>query len=236
LIVQRLLTTKTLKDSQKALITSGVVVILQFTLFLFVGLMLYAFFKGVPVGSETAPFTKADEIFPFFIIYYLPTGIRGLIIAGLFAAAMSTLAGSMSSLSSSAMMDLYKPIFGKKSTEKNDLFVSRLLTIFWGIVLTIVSFLFIRVLKSVVEIALGISSITYGGLLGTFLLGALFKKTNQKSALWGFSAGILSMVLLIIVPFLFGTKPIVHWTWYVLIGASTTIIIGNIVNYVQNRK
>ncbi|MFH1251251.1 MAG: sodium:solute symporter, partial [bacterium] len=117
-----------------------------------------------------------------------------------------------------------------------DLYVSRLLTIFWGIVLTIVAFLFIRVLQSVVEIALGISSITYGGLLGTFLLGVLFRKTNQKSALWGFSSGILCMVLLIIIPFLFGIKPIVHWTWYVLIGASMTIIVGNIVTYVQNRK
>ncbi|MDO9548396.1 MAG: sodium:solute symporter [Candidatus Marinimicrobia bacterium] len=236
LIVQRLLTTKSLKDSQKALITSGVVVIIQFTLFLLVGLMLFAFFKGNPIGSDAMPFTKADEIFPYFIIYYLPTGVRGLIIAGLFAAAMSTLAGSMSSLSSSTMMDLYQPIFGSKSTDEKDLRISRLLTIFWGIILTIVAFLFIRVLQSVVEIALGISSITYGGLLGTFLLGVLFRKTNQKSALWGFSAGILCMVLLIIIPFLFGVKPIVHWTWYVLIGASMTIIVGNIVTYVQNRK
>ncbi|MBN2602366.1 MAG: sodium:solute symporter [Candidatus Marinimicrobia bacterium] len=236
LIVQRLLTTKSLKDSQKALITSGVVVIFQFTLFLLVGLMLYAFFQGAAIGAESTPFTKPDEIFPFFIIYYLPTGIRGLIIAGLFAAAMSTLAGSMSSLSSSTMIDLYQPIFGKGNTDEKDLHVSRFLTIIWGVVLTIVAFLFIRILQSVVEIALGISSITYGGLLGTFLLGVLFKKTNQTSALWGFSAGILCMVLLIIIPFLFGLKPIVHWTWYVLIGASTTIIIGNIASYVQNRK
>jgi len=236
LIVQRLLTTKTLKDSQKALITSGIIVIIQFALFLFVGLMLFAFFKGAPIGGESTPFTKPDEIFPYFIIYYLPTGIRGLIIAGLFAAAMSTLAGSMSSLSSSTMIDLYQPIFGKGNSDEKDLNVSRLLTIFWGIVLTVVAFLFIRVLQSVVEIALGISSITYGGLLGTFLLGVLFRKTNQTSALWGFSAGILGMILLVIVPFIFGIKPIVHWTWYVLIGASVTIIVGNFVNYVQKRE
>lgn len=236
LIVQRLLTTRTLKDSQKALITSGVVVIIQFTLFLFVGLMLFAFFKGVEIGSEAASFTKADEIFPYFIINYLPTGIRGLIIAGLFAAAMSTLAGSMSSLSSSTMMDLYQPIFGRANSEKKDLLVSRSLTVFWGIMLSIVAFLFIRMLQSVVEIALGISSITYGGLLGTFLLGVLFKKTGQKAALWGFSAGILTMLLVIIIPIVFGAPPIFHYTWYVLIGAGMTILVGNLVNYVQNRK
>lgn len=236
LIVQRLLTTRSLKDSQKALITSGVVVIIQFALFLFVGLMLFAFFKGVTVGSEAAPFVKADEIFPYFIINYLPTGVRGLIIAGLFAAAMSTLAGSMSSLSSSTMMDLYQPIFGKDNSEKKDLLVSRSLTIFWGIMLTIVAFLFIRVLQSVVEIALSISSITYGGLLGTFLLGVLFRKPAQKAALWGFSAGILTMLLIILIPALAGAQPVFHYTWYVLIGAGVTILVGIFISHVQNRE
>ncbi|MCK4689484.1 MAG: sodium:solute symporter, partial [Candidatus Marinimicrobia bacterium] len=233
LIVQRLLTTKTLKDSQKALISSGIIVIFQFALFLLVGLMLFAFYKGIPVGSEGSIFAKPDEIFPYFIIYNLPVGIKGIIIAGLFAAAMSTLAGSMSSLSSSAMMDLYKPYFGKSNDEKRELVVSRIFTIFWGVILSLVALLFIRVLQSVVEIALGIASITYGGLLGTFLLGVLFKKPDEKAAMWGFSAGIIAMLSLIIIPFLFGISPIVHWTWYTLIGCSVTLLVGNFVTYVK---
>lgn len=235
LIVQRLLTTKTLKDSQKALITSGVIVIIQFTIFLFVGLMLFAFYKGTSIGEPGSLFAKADEIFPYFIIYNLPVGVKGLIIAGLFAAAMSTLAGSMSSLSSSAMMDLYKPTIGKNSDDKKDLFVSRMLTIFWGVVLSLVAFLFIKVLHSVVEIALGIASITYGGLLGTFLLGALFKKCDEKAAIWGFTAGIIVMFSIILIPFIMGAKPIVHWTWFTLIGTGTTLIVGNIVTYAKKQ-
>lgn len=230
LIVQRLLTTRTLRDSQKALIGSGVMVIFQFALFLVVGVLLYVFFqlKGVDMGMANAPFHKADEIFPYFIINYMPTGVKGFIIAGLFAAAMSTLAGSMSSLSSSAMMDLYKPYFGKNATDKQDLWVSRMLTIFWAVILSCVALLFINVLSSVVEIALGIASITYGGLLGTFLLGVLFKGPKQTSAIIGFSSGIAVMLAIILIPMAFGKPALVNWTWYTLIGTSVTLIVGNL--------
>jgi SSS family solute:Na+ symporter len=228
LIVQRLLTTKSLKDSQKALIGSGVIVIIQFALFLVVGLLLYAFFDGIAISNPSAPFHKADEIFPYFIIHYLPNGIKGLIIAGLFAAAMSTLAGSISSLSSSAMIDIYKPIFGNNSNAKKELKHSRILTIFWAIILTAVAFLFIKVQQSVVEIALGIASITYGGLLGTFLLGLFSKRVEQDAAVVGFSSGIIVMILIILIPKLMGTTAWLHWTWYVAVGACTTLIMGNL--------
>ncbi|MCF7902521.1 MAG: sodium:solute symporter, partial [Candidatus Marinimicrobia bacterium] len=208
LIVQRLLTTRTLRDSQKALIGSGVMVMFQFALFLTVGVLLYVFFqlKGVDMSAAAAPFHKADEIFPYFIINYMPTGVKGIIIAGLFAAAMSTLAGSMSSLSSSAMMDLYKPYFGKYATDKQDLWAARMLTIFWAVILSAVALLFSNDLARVVEIALGSASITYGGLLGTFLLGVLFKGPKHTSAIVGFSAGIAVMLLIILIPMALG-KP-----------------------------
>lgn len=236
LIVQRLLATRNLKDSKKALIGSGIIVILQFALFLTVGLLLFAFYKGADPGSAAVPFTKADEIFPYFILHKLPIGLKGLIIAGLFAAAMSTLAGSISSLSSSTMIDLYKPHFGKTEDPARELKISRFLTIFWTIVLTIVAFLFIRVLQSVVELALGIASITYGGLLGTFLLGALFKKTDQKAAISGFTAGIVTMVSIIFIPFVLDMQPLVHWTWYTFIGCAVTILVGNLVAYFSKDK
>jgi SSS family transporter len=235
LIVQRLLTTKTTSDSQKALIASGIIVIIQFTLFLFVGLMLFAYYKGMPIGSGQL-FHKADEIFPYFIIHNLPVGVRGFIIAGLFAAAMSTLAGSMSSLSSSAMMDIYKPYFAKVDDPVKDLKISRRLTIVWALVLTAVAFLFINILQSVVEVALSISSITYGGLLGTFLLGVLFRRVNQKAAIYGFSAGILAMLAFIVLPIALGKPSVVYWTWYTLIGCTVTIIVGNIAQSLIGKK
>ena len=229
LIVQRLLTTKTLRDSQKAIIGSGVMIIIQFALFLVVGLLLYVFFNGVSLGELNAPFQKADEIFPYYIIHYLPSGIKGIIIAGLFAAAMSTLAGSISSLSSSAMLDLYKPYLArKKKASSNDLKTSRILTIIWAVILTLVAFIFIQVEQSVVEIALGIASITYGGLLGTFLLGRFFPNIKQPAAIAGFTAGILAMLLIIIIPKLAGYPPVFHWTWFVAFGSTVCILVGNL--------
>lgn len=228
LIVQRLLTTKNIKDGQKAIISSGIIVMGQFTLFLFIGLLLYSFYNALSISDAAAPFHKADEIFPYFIIHSMPQGARGLIIAGLFAAAMSTLAGSISSLSSSAMFDLYKSISKKDPDAVRELRISRLFTIVAAAILTLVAFIFIQMSQSVVEIALGIASITYGGLLGTFLLGLFFKKVTQKGAVIGFSVGIIAMLSVSLPPVIFDTTPLVHWTWYVALGTVVTLIAGSL--------
>ncbi|HEY7750756.1 MAG TPA: sodium:solute symporter, partial [Ignavibacteriaceae bacterium] len=202
LMVQRLLSTKNLKSAQKAVIGSGVIVVLQFALFLFLGVMLFAHYGSLNVRS--------DEIFPMFIINYLPEGVTGLIIASLLAAAMSTLAGSMSSLSSSAMMDLYLPKTKKIHDEKKKLLLSRLLTIVWAVLLILSALFFMQSTKAVVELALGISSFTYGGLLGVFLLGILIKNSNQTVALIGFFLAIITMIFVV-------SFNLTGWTWYTFI-------------------
>lgn len=220
LIVQRLLTTKTLKDSQKAIIGSGIIVIIQFAIFLIVGVMLYAYYGTLNV--------KSDEVFPMFIIDVLPAGITGIIIAGLFAAAMSTLAGSMSSLSSSTMMDLYIPFFGKNNDDKKQLKISRMFTIMWAGFLILAAVFFMESPRAVVELALSIASFTYGGLLGTFLLGILVKKARQEDALAGFVAGIFIMVTVI-------SLKLVAWTWYTLVGVIATLAIGSLLTLLSDR-
>jgi SSS family transporter len=213
LIVQRLLSTKQLKSAQKAVIGSGVIVILQFALFLVLGVMLYAHYGMMDV--------KSDEVFPMFIINYLPEGVTGLIIAGLLAAAMSTLSGSLSSLSSSSMLDLYLPKTKKILDEKKKLKISRLMTIAWAILLIVSSLFFMQSTKAVVEIALSIASFTYGGLLGIFLLGILIKNSRQNDALAGFAAAVLVMILIVSIN-------LTGWTWYTFIGVSVCILVGGI--------
>lgn len=220
LIVQRLFATKNLRSAQKAIIGSGVIVIFQFAIFLILGVMLYAFYGQLDV--------KSDEIFPKFIIEVLPPGITGIIIAGLFAAAMSTLAGSMSSISSSTMIDLYTPFFGKNITEERKLKISRRLTIFWAVLLIFSAMFFMESSQAVVEIALSIASFTYGGLLGTFLLGFLFRNVSQRDALWGFIAGIVFMAVVI-------SMKLVAWTWFTIIGVIVTIMVGLIVSLIKKR-
>lgn len=225
LIVQRLLTIKDLKGSQKAIVGSGVIIIAQFAVFLFVGLALYAFYGTYDLSS--LGLLKADEIFPFFIINSLPVGVTGIIIAGLFAAALSTLAGSISSLSSSTMLDLYKPLV-KVSDELKELKISRLFTIMWAVLLVGAALLFMQSPDAVVELALSIASFTYGGLLGTFLLGLTVKKAEEKDALIGFSAGILVMVAVI-------SLNLVGWTWYTFIGVAATVTVGKTVNFIRKK-
>ncbi len=217
LIVQRLLTAKDLKESRKAVIGSGIIIIVQFALFLILGVMLYAYYGKIDM--------KPDEIFPNFIIHVLPPGVSGIIIAGLFAAAMSTLAGSMSSLSSSTMMDLFQPLFGKKD---NELFISRLITIFWAVMLVMSAIFFMNTSTAVVELALSIASFTYGGLLGTFLLGFFIKKADQKGALTGFTLAISVMVFVI-------SFRVVAWTWFTIIGVAVTLITGYLVSLFRNK-
>ncbi len=216
LIVQRLLTTKSLRSSQKAIVGSGFLVIFQFAIFLLVGLGLYAFYGTMNLGE--LGLMKADEIFPKFIIEKLPVGISGIIIAGLFAAALSTLAGSMSSLSSSTMLDLYKPYSGIND-DKKELFIARIFTVMWAILLIGAAVFFMNAPGAVVELALSIASFTYGGLLGTFMLGLFVKKATQEDALAGFTAGILVMVTVI-------ALNLVAWTWFTLIGVIVTMGVG----------
>ncbi len=168
------------------------------------------------------------ELAKKFIIEVLPSGVKGIIIAGLFAAALSTLAGSITSLSSSVMLDLYIPI--KKSIdEKKNLLYSKLLTIFWSVMLIFSAFIFMESSTVVVEVALSIASFTYGGLLGTFLLGLSNKKNQQNHAIAGFIAAIVVMSFIIIFK-------VVAWTWFILIGVCVTLIVGNILEVLTRKR
>ncbi len=227
LIVQRLLTVKTLKDSQRALIGSGVIVIMQFFLFLMMGLLLYSYYQGASLAD--LKLMKADEIFPKFIIERMPTGLSGLIIAGLLAAAMSTLSGSVNSLASATMNDIYKPYFGEDADDRKDVMLARLFTFMWAILLIGMAIFFIySESRALVETALGVASFTYGGMLGLFLLGVLVRKARQVHAIIGFVAGVLTMIVVV-------RSGIVAWTWYTVIGSGTTVLIGALASMVMQK-
>lgn len=236
LIVQRLLTTRDLRSSQKALVISGFVIFLQFALFMFIGLLLYVFYSGqtpAQLGLATT-----DEIFAKFIVEEIPPGLSGLIIAAIFAAAMSTLSSSINSLASSTMMDIYKPYWGKNNSPEKDLRISRIITIIWGVIITGSAFFFAFLqLRSpgerpaVVELGLGIASYTYGGLLGAFALGILFKKPRRNDAVIGFFAGLVALLFLVKGPvqnLLPGQGLTIAWPLYTVVGSLIVIVVGNL--------
>jgi SSS family transporter len=243
LIVQRLLTTRDVDDSKKALVWSGVVVALQFGLFLFIGLLLYAFYDAQ--SAQQLGLATTDEIFAKFIVEQLPVGLSGLIIASLFAAAMSSLSSSLNSLASSTTLDLYKPYFGKDNTEAEDLKVSRIITTIWAIILTGSAFFFAYLQlqegerPAVVELGLGIASYTYGGLLGAFLLGRLFDQPETTDAMIGFFVGLVSLLFMVEGPiqnFLPGDPLAIAWPLYTVVGSIIVIAVGNIFSLIRSKE
>lgn len=234
LIVQRLLSSRSLKDAQRAIIGSGIVVFVQFALFLLIGVGLWAFYGG----REFA----ADAVFPSFIIDFMPPGLVGLIVAAIVAATMSTHSGAINSLAAATTHDIYLPISKRSADDPRTLRAGKLFALIWGVGLTAGALLFPEDPRtSVVVVALSIASFTYGGLLGTFFLGNFWLRANQRDAILGLVVGITAMSFVVFagrisvaVPSLaqaLGPLTRVAWPWYVLIGTSITFIVGMISSF-----
>ncbi len=224
LIVQRLLTCRNQRAAQRALIGSGLVVIVQFLVFLVVGLGLWAFYEG-------RPFERTDEIFALFIVEQLPTGLTGLLIAGVFAAAMSSLSSSINSLASATAYDYWAPLAGARDDEARILRAGKLFTLVWSVLLIAGAVLFIPLSRgtTAVEVALGIASLVYGGLLGAFALGVFTKRPNQMAAIVGIAVGIGSVVVLrdgTLGPMTLLAEPLA-WPWYTPLGSLVTFAVGS---------
>jgi SSS family transporter len=229
LIVQRLLASSDLGDARKALIGSGIAVILQFLLFLIIGIGLFSYYQG-------QTFSRPDEIFPRFIVEVMPPGMTGLVIAAILAAAMSTVSGSLNSLAAATTHDIYLPLSGKRSDDRSLLRIGKLFTIGWAVILIGGALLYRAEGTPVVVIALSIASFTYGGLLGGFFLALLWRRAEQRDAITGMAVGIAAMTFIVFanpissaIPGLRGIlEPFtgIAWPWYVLIGTSITVAVG----------
>jgi SSS family transporter len=244
LIVQRLLACRDEADSRKALVGSALVVMLQFALFLAVGLLLWTHYDGASI--EALGLRRSDEVFPKFIIEGLSPGVSGLLLAGIVAAAMSSLSSSLNALASSSVNDLYELVRGEPLGDDQGLLTSRLLTLFWGVVFVGFASLFQDTNNPVVELGLSIASFTYGGLLGVFLLGLLNDASEQSDAIVSFVLTIGFMVLVIFgvwhspsEGWMFVLNPSdatvdelqmrsIGWPWYTAIGAAFNLAVGSL--------
>ena len=166
-----------------------------------------------------------DQIFPTFIVQRLPHGIAGLVIAAIFAAAMSNLSGSLNSLSSTTVLDFYKPLVKPAGSEEQLLSLSRWFTAAWGVVLIVIAMV-ARKWGSVFTAGLTIASLVYGPMLGAFLLGVLTKRANQIGVMSGMatSLGFMSLIWY---------KTSIAWTWYVLFGTVVCFAVGYAVSLVS---
>jgi solute:Na+ symporter, SSS family len=211
-IVQRLLAAKNFSDSRKALLTSGTIVLLQFTVFLLIGVMLFVFAQHWPL---LAPGERTDRILPLFLVREMPVGLSGLLLASILAVAMSNASGSLNSLAASSVLDFSK-LRGRSSDPAKFLQLSRKMTLLWGFVL--MGFGFVK-WGPLLESALTVASLPFGSLLGLFLLGTLDRRTNAQGALAGMIAGLIAILCVF-------RLTNVAFTWYVLIGSTVTFITG----------
>ena len=221
-IVQRLLAARDFRDSRRALLASGIIVLAQFTVFLLVGVLLFVFAQHVPLLAAGEP---TDRILPIFLVREMPTGLAGLLLASIVAVAMSNASGSLNSLAASSILD-FSRLRGRATDPARFLSLSRRMTLVWGLVL--VGFGLVT-WGPLLEAGLTVASLPFGALLGLFLLGTLDHGAKARGALAGMIAGLAAILCV----FKFTH---VAFTWYVLIGASVTFAVGSAVSRMTERR
>jgi SSS family transporter len=221
IIVQRLLAARSERDSRRALLTSGVIVLIQFTVFLLIGVLLFVFAQHTPL---LAPGERADRILPLFLVREMPPGLAGLLLASIIAVAMSNASGSLNSLAASSVLD-FSRLRGKSTDPTSFIKLSRRMTLVWGLVLMAFG---LMKWGPLLEAGLTVASLPYGSLLGLFLLGTLNRDANARGALIGMFTGLATILCL----FQYTT---VAFTWYFMIGALVTFAVGSAASRVAPR-
>lgn len=256
-LVQRYLCTDKASRASLALLSSGAVVLGQFIGFLFIGVLLFAYYQpyAMPEYSNIAdacsklfpdqiakcisdpafaksvtntfPFTGGDKVFPDFITKHMPTGISGLVVAAIFAAALSS---SLNSIAATFVNDLYKP-FRPQADDKTIFRMSHILTLVFGVVQIVVALILMKQQRSALDSALSVASLINGPILGVFLVGTFVKRADQKCALIGMITSIVLMSYLLFIEMSkrFAVVPEatpIAWPWYVLIGSLTTLFVA----------
>ncbi|HEY7547422.1 MAG TPA: sodium:solute symporter [Blastocatellia bacterium] len=221
-MVQRYLCGKNARQASIALLTSGAIILAQFVMFLFIGVMLFVFYQQ----SATLPEgISPDRVFSHFIVNELPVGVVGLVIAAMLAAAMSS---SLNALASTSLADFYKPLIAPSRSEDHYMKVSHYLTALWGAVQIAAALFVIGKDKRIVDTVLGIASFTSGPVLGLFFMGTLTKRVKQNGALAGVVFGVAFMTFVWA-----GTS--LSWQWYALAGSAATFLVGYVTSAVFER-
>jgi len=208
MMVQRVLGTKNLSAARKAMVGSGIFVFLQFTVFLMAGSLIYLLMGGVEM--------ERDREFTSFIVNYLPIGLKGVLLAGVLSAAMSTLSSSINSLASSTVTDW----LGGGQTIKKSQWVS----LIWGVILIAIALLFDESDSAIVIVGLQIASFTYGGLLGLFLLSRMKRSFRSESLIVGLVASFGIVFYL--------NQIGIAWTWFIGVAVVVNFTVTYIVNLV----
>jgi SSS family transporter len=167
---------------------------------------------------EGRPYNDTNYIFPTYVVTELPKGLTGLVIAVIFAAAMTALSGELSSLATASMVDFYKRFVSRGGDEARDLLVSRVLTGVWGAIACLVALQAGR-LGSAIEVVNRLGSYFYGSILGVFGLAVLTPRASARGAFYGLFFGVAAVIAVALLTS-------VHFLWYNVVGAVTVFAVG----------
>ncbi|HEY8551477.1 MAG TPA: sodium:solute symporter [Vicinamibacterales bacterium] len=212
-LVQRLLAGRSLRDAAAGLVASGFVVFAQFVLFLVIGVMLYTYYQQTPLP---VPLERNDEILSIYVVHSLRNGAAGFIVAAIVAAALSP---SINSMAATTINDFYLKYVRPDADEARLLYLSKVATVFWGVVQIGVAIAAQKMEQGVLDAGLSVLSLATGAVLGAFVLGTLRPQTGATAMMIGMLAGLLAMVGV------WGFTSIA-WTWYTLIGATVTVVVA----------
>ena len=175
-------------------------------------------------GDNT--YTDVNYVFPTFVTTRLPIGLVGLLIAAVFAAAMSSIAAELNALSASTVMDFYRRHLRTEASDQHYLFVSKLTTAFWGVFATIFA-LYAANLGSLIEVVNRVGSYFYGSLLGVFVLAIGFRRASANGAFWGLLAGMVVVGLVEV-------NSDISYIWYNVVGSVAVVVAGLTVSAFQS--
>jgi Na+/proline symporter len=214
MMVQRYLCARSQKSAGTALALSGLIVLLQFAFFLFLGVALAWFFSRNPPPT---PIEKGDQALVSYVVNYTSTGLRGLVLAAVFSASMSS---SLNSVTSSLMNDWFERRLATMS-DRQSLSMARILTIVFAVIQAAVAILAyeLQLTASTINAVLGIAGFSTGLILGLYFLGLLAPQMPETIALIAFAAGTVVTCWVA-----FGTS--IHWLWYSLVGSGTIVVFG----------
>tara|TARA_Y100000768_G_scaffold96020_1_gene69880 strand:+ start:145 stop:879 length:735 start_codon:yes stop_codon:yes gene_type:complete len=172
---------------------------------------------------------RADLMVPVFIIHYLPSGVIGILIVAIMSAAMSSLSSTINSLSAVTMEDFVKR-FGTNISDKKYVYLSRIISVFWGLLCLFIAFFTGKIEGTVIEVINKIGSVFYGPIIGTFVLAIMTKKANTIGANIGILTGVFFNI------FLWLCVPSIFWFWWNAIGFLITFSVGLVVSNLLRNK
>jgi len=232
LIVQRVLTCRSVRDGRRALLLSAVIILPLMLVFLLVGTLLWVYYQThplpIPLPEARPGVRKNDYVFPIFILTALPAGLKGCLVVAILAAAMSSVSAALSALAAVFTMDFYRGLARRARSEAFYLRFSRASMVLWAALLAGVAIL-TRAVESVLNAAFALGGLTNGAMLGGLILALVWRRGRPGPVIAGMLAALAVMVTVYV-----QWQTVVAWPWYTLMGCLVTVVVATLVRALLN--